>query len=213
MHQTHFTYVSSDVVSFTKVYRSGDTIVLERSIRADVEEPTTARRYYFDTEAAAIAWYKVWKNCAIKLAGDNNPIPVRRVTVDPRTIQVYNLELVLGSVRWPVSRMLFSIARWTIDRQKTPGLQEIKLRHWGLQVKSIVSQTPSSFTIASVTTTWIWTLKGSQITISTIIASQPDWFHSFELVFSDAKSSKAWFTYLKTCGVGNMPCEQHVKCL
>ena len=117
MHQTHFTYVSSDVVSFTKVYRSGDTIVLERSVRADVEEPTTARRYYFDTEAAAIAWYTAWKNCAIKLAGDNNPIPVRRVTVDPRTIQVYNLELVLGSVRWPVSRMLFSTARWTIDRQ------------------------------------------------------------------------------------------------
>ena len=51
--------------------------------------------------------------------------------------------------------------------------------------------------------------KGSHITMSTIIASQSNWFHSFELVFFDTKSSKAWFSYLKTCGVGNMPCKQH----
>jgi hypothetical protein len=104
-YNTHFTYVSGNNVSFTKVYRSGDTIVHERSIRADTEVPTTARRFHFEKEAEAAAWYTAWKTSATKLAGENEPVRVERVLVDPRTIQVLNREPVLGSALWPVSRL------------------------------------------------------------------------------------------------------------
>ena len=103
-YRTHFTYVSANDVSFTKVYRSGNTLVHERSIRADTEEPTTARRFQFAKEAEAVAWYAAWKACAMQLAGENEPVRVERVLVDPRTIQVFNRKPVLGSALWPVSR-------------------------------------------------------------------------------------------------------------
>ena len=50
-------------------------------------------------------------------------------------------------------------------------------------------------------------LKGSQMRVTTSIASLPDWSHSFELLFRDAKSCRAWFAYLQNYGNDDMPCE------
>ena len=102
-HATHFTYVTGGELPFTTVYRSGDTIVHERSVRADKEEPTTARRFCFDTEAEAHNWYAVWKDCAVDQTGSNDPVQVGLTFRYPCTIQAPTHVPVLTSKVSPVS--------------------------------------------------------------------------------------------------------------
>jgi hypothetical protein len=102
-HATHFTYVTGGALPFATVYRSGDTIVHERSVRADKEEPTAARRFCFNTEAEAQNWYIVWKDCAIDQTNSNDPVQLGLTFRYPCTIQSLNQSPILSSAVWPVS--------------------------------------------------------------------------------------------------------------
>ena len=91
---------------FNTVYRSIDTLVMERCERAYDEEPTASRRYRFGTEEEAKAWYNVWKDCAKDPTGVDEPAQVEITFQNPFTIHVRDHVPVLDSAIFTVSLMI-----------------------------------------------------------------------------------------------------------
>jgi hypothetical protein len=103
IYPTHFTCMTDGKLPFHTVYRSVDTIVLERCVRADDEEPTAARRFRFETEEAAKAWYAVWRDCADDPTGDDGPVRVEITFKDPFILHLRHCVPVLDSAFFTVS--------------------------------------------------------------------------------------------------------------